>query len=315
MKRLTFILALALAPTLFAWNNTGHQAVAGIAWDNMTPAARQKAIALLQSAPADACLADLFPADARPLEVRQREFFMRAATWADIIRPERDKPSPCDRFHRSNWHFINYFWEGRSGAAGEEAPKDRNDIVTPEINAVAMLHFLRPAVSCTAPGCTTDAERATNLAWILHLVGDIHQPLHTTARVTNDHRDGDQGGNLFPLGPLVKSRNLHGFWDNILENAEPRPETEAPGAYADRMIAAIAKEHPKSAFAARIRSGEFDAWAREGFETTKSVIYPEGLAPEYPAPDAYLKTAFATAKPAIALGGYRLADLLNQIFK
>jgi len=99
----TFILLLSIVcpRSAEAWNGTGHELVAGIAWDNMTPAARQKAIELLEAAPENACLLDLFPNDARPLEVRQREFFMRAATWPDVIRPRGDNDSRrCTRFHQ-----------------------------------------------------------------------------------------------------------------------------------------------------------------------------------------------------------------------
>ena len=53
---LTLIVALVLPHTVLAWNATGHQVVAGIAWDNMTPTARRNAITLLQAAPADSCL-------------------------------------------------------------------------------------------------------------------------------------------------------------------------------------------------------------------------------------------------------------------
>jgi hypothetical protein len=88
-------LALATPCPLFAWNATGHQLVAGIAWDQMTPAARQQAITLLRAAPPDACLLDLFPTDSRPLAVREREFFMRASNWSDIVRPGMNDTRPC----------------------------------------------------------------------------------------------------------------------------------------------------------------------------------------------------------------------------
>ncbi|HEY5020978.1 MAG TPA: hypothetical protein VII30_00690, partial [Gemmatimonadaceae bacterium] len=85
-QALALLLGLCLPQSLLAWNSTGHELVAGIAWDNMTPQAQQKAIALLKRAPKDPCLLNLFPKDARPIAVRQREFFMRAATWPDVVR-------------------------------------------------------------------------------------------------------------------------------------------------------------------------------------------------------------------------------------
>ncbi len=316
---LTLILALVLPQTVLAWNATGHQLVAGIAWDNMSPTARQNAIALLQAAPSDACLLDLFPNDARPLPERQREFFMRVSTWPDIVRPSEDDTRACTRFHRANWHYINYFWEGISGATGTSAPQNREDIQTPEVNAVERLTLFRPLVACGTPACGTPLQkRATTLAWIIHLVGDIHQPLHTSGRVTSrlPEREGDQGGNLFKLGPLNDSPSLHSFWDGIVDRAERRRPEEMNNnlAYLNRIIGMITHDHPRTpAMVNRLRSGDFEAWSLEGFETTKRVIYPSTLQRAHMPSDEYRDMAFTTSKEAIALGGYRLADLLNQM--
>jgi hypothetical protein len=285
----------------------------------MSPTARQNAIALLQAAPPDACLLDLFPNDSRPLAERQREFFMRVSTWPDIVRPGEEDTRACTRFHRRDWHFINYFWEGISGASGANAPANRDDIEMREVNAVERLKLFRPLVACGTPACGTPQEkRATTLAWILHLVGDIHQPLHTSARVTSRQleREGDQGGNLFKLGPFNDSLSLHSFWDGIVDRSERRRPEERDNnlAYLNRIIGMITQEHPRTpAIVSRLRSGDFEAWSLEGFETTKRVVYPSTLQRAQMPSDEYRGTAFTTSKEAIALGGYRLADLLNQM--
>ena len=316
---LTLILALFLPQPVQAWNGTGHQVVARIAWDNMSSTARQNAIALLQAAPPDACLLDLFPNDLRPLADRQREFFMRASTWPDIVRPSDEDTRACTRFHRRNWHFINYFWEGTSGATGTNAPQDREDIEIPEVNALERLKFFRPLVACGTPACgTPQEERATTLAWILHLVGDIHQPLHTSARVTSRprEREGDQGGNLFKLGPSNDSLSLHSYWDGIVDRSEPRRQEERDNnlAYLNRMVGVITQEHPRSAaMISRLRPGDFQAWSLEGIEKTKRLVYPQSLQRAQMPNDHYRQMAFRTSKEAIALAGYRLADLLNQM--
>ena len=316
---LTLIVALVLPQSVLAFNATGHQVVAGIAWDNMTLTARQNAIALLQAAPPDACLLDLFPNDSRPLADRQREFFMRASTWPDIVRPSEEDTRACTRFHRRDWHFINYFWQGISGGSGPNAPEDREDIEMREVNAVERLQLFRPLVACGTPACGTPREkRATTLAWILHLVGDIHQPLHTSGRVTTRplEREGDQGGNLFKLGPFNDSLSLHSYWDGIVDRAEPRRPEEMSNnlAYLNRIVGMIMQEHPRSpVIVSRLRSGDFEAWSLEGFETTKRVVYPASLQRARMPSDEYRRIAFRTSKEAIALAGYRLADLLNQM--
>jgi hypothetical protein len=318
MKRsLLLLLAVVLFPqTASAWNATGHMAVAGVAWDNMTPQARQNAIALLQAAPADACLRDLFTDDARPLAERQREFFMRASTWSDLVRARDDNDDrPCTRFHRRNWHFINYFWSGISGGAEDDAPHDRTDIAVPEMNAVDRLTWFPAYVACDDASCGSTAEqRAIALAWILHLVGDIHQPLHTSAHVTceADERQGDQGGNLFKIRQGEEERSLHSFWDGIINNAMRKQSGESDSAYADRVVSAIEREHPAATFTTKLRPGQFEAWAREGYDTTKRVAYPSTLQRNQQPSDAYRDVAFDTSRRAIALAGYRLADLLNR---
>ncbi|HEY0003307.1 MAG TPA: S1/P1 nuclease [Pyrinomonadaceae bacterium] len=301
------VLALLLPQTALAWNSTGHQLVARIAWENMTPTARENVVALLLAAPKDACLRNLFSKDSRPLEIRQREFFMLASTWPDIVRPGENDTRPCTRFHQRDWHFINFFWSGTSADANDP-PRDVTNIKMKEINAVERLRLFRPFVVSSMP----KAERATDLAWILHLVGDIHQPLHTSARVTSrpDERQGDQGGNLF----LLNSQKLHGYWDGIVDLSVRRKTGERDQAYLERVAAMIMAEHPQSALSSRIQPGQFEAWAREGLATTKSSVYPASLKRGQTPGEEYRRQAFEISKEAIALGGYRLAQLLNQLF-
>lgn len=313
---LTLISALLLPQSVLAWNATGHQLVARIAWEHMTPTTRQNVIMLLQKAPPDACLLDLLSSDTRPLEDRQREFFMLVATWPDIVRPKEEDTRPCIRFHQRDWHFINFFWEGFSGGTGSEAPED-SDIPVPELNAVDRLKLFRPLVACGTPQCGTPLdERAMKLAWILHLVGDIHQPLHTSARVTpmGNEKEGDQGGNLFKLGVGSKALSLHSFWDGIINRSVKQKTGEKDLAYHDRVAQDIMNLHSRATMSSRLLPIDFEAWSQEGLETTKRVVYPKSLRRGViPDPD-YQKKAFEIAQEAIALGGYRLAELLNQMF-
>lgn len=309
------ILALLLPQSAFAWDSTGHELVARIAWENMTPTTRQQAIALLRKAPQDACLLDLTHGGGTPSDP-DRELFMLAATWPDVVRPrDEDDERPCIRFHRREFHFINFFWEGTSGGTGQNSPDDREDIPVPEPNAIEELKLFRPSVACGTPQCSTPAEeRALMLAWMLHLVGDIHQPLHTSARVAQGGTEGDQGGNLFKLGTGRNARSLHSFWDGIVKNSDPQRAGERNLAYLDRLAAGIMTENPRASFSAQLQNIDFNAWALEGFATTKAQVYPSSLRRNRRPSDAYQQMAFNTSKKAIALGGYRLALLLNQMF-
>src|ERR1041385_9042187 len=162
---------LALPQSNYGWNDTGHMMVARIAWDNLSPAARQQMVALVMQAPANSCLRELFPQDNRPLAERERQFFIAAATWPDVIRPRDNDTRPCRLLHHREWHFVDHFWSGTSGSPNDP-PHDVN-IAIAQINAAERLQLFRNQVGSTV---VPVSERAMLLAWILHLVGDIHQP-------------------------------------------------------------------------------------------------------------------------------------------
>lgn len=324
MKRKIFsalLLALSLPHSAIAWNATGHKLVARIAWEQMNATARRKVIAILKGAPADACLLDLQTTGPDS----QREFFVRVSTWPDIVRPDErqglEDTRACTRFHRRDWHFINFFWKGFSGETDADRPRDLTAvelkaIQRPDVNAVMLLGFFHPIVACDKPRCGTRPEdRAVTLAWILHLVGDIHQPLHTSARVTADAPVGDQGGNLCKLAQSSRF-SLHSYWDGIVDLQMPRPDNESDSAYIERVSRLIMQEHPRSGISSRLQPLSFEAWSREGFDTTKAAIYPKTLVcgPTHDPSTTYREAAFSISKKAIAVGGYRLGQLLSQLF-
>ena len=318
MKRLLLvclILGGLLRPAaVLAWDDTGHQIVARIAWEQMTTTARQNVISLLQEAPADACLREMFSTDARPLAERQREFFMRAATWADKVRRNESAPRPCDRFDMPQWHFINYFWEGTSDT--DRPPPEHATRRPPTPNAVTQLQSLSASV---ANQSRPRAERATDLAWILHLAGDIHQPLHTTARITPQPEDaqGDRGGNNFRLwtpAGWTRPMSLHSYWDNIIDLSVGQREAEELTDYVERVAIPLMERHPRAALSRCLQPGAFEAWAREGFLITRMALYPPDLQRGQRPSEAYQRRAHAISEQSIALAGYRLAELLNQRF-
>jgi len=310
MKR--FISSVFLAVVVFssqslAWNGTGHQIVARIAWDNMTETARQNVVKLLMQAPTNACLRDLFPTTG-DVQQRPREFFVRVATWPDVVRPKDNHDTrPCIQYHQRDWHFVDHFWKGISGDPNTP-PTDLPKPIA-AVNAVERLQFLRAAsINPTLP----EKNRAMDIAWLMHLVGDIHQPLHTSGRVTQfpTEQDGDGGGNDFKLGPDL---SLHSYWDGIVDRADPKPAQESFPLYIERVANEFEQANPKSGFT-QLLPNQFDKWALESLGNAKSAAYPQTLQRNQ-MPDAnYQGAAFRIAKLEIAEAGYRLADLLNCLF-
>ena len=129
------------------------------------------------------------------------------------------------------------------------------------------------------------AEQAVALCWLLHTIGDLHQPLHATAAFSSPAFDpasdphGDQGGNAIHLG---EHRNLHALWDAVPTPAPRRPTTPT-----SRLISATTAPRPGAEtrrFAAgrqracrqgKVAAGEKDPqqWAREGYELAKDKVY------------------------------------------
>ena len=313
-KILTLIISLGLLllaqQSTYGWNSTGHILVARIAWDNLSPAAQQRMVALLMQAPSDSCLRQLFPNDSRPLIQRQREFFTLAATWPDVIRPRDDNdPRPCIKYHRRNWHFVDFFWSGTSGSVTD--PPRNLDIPVDQINAAERLHLFRKLVVSSLP----ESDRAMALAWILHLVGDIHQPLHTSGRVTSfpGEQHGDAGGNSFKLGPQGVT-TLHSYWDNIIDKRDPRHANESFRAYIDRLSDGLEQTFPAATFTATLNPGNINAWVSESLEKAKANAYPVTLKRNQWPNNAYATRTFQVSQRSIAESGYRLANMLNQLF-
>lgn len=286
-----------------AWNDTGHQVIALIAWDNLSPGPRSKLVAMLRQAEPATRLPSLFPLDNRAMEVRARELFRRAATWPDLVR---DVPE----LHHSTWHHRDFYWRQDKGRA-----IDLPDLQVHPENLLERLHYFKKLLANpTVPA----RERASGIAWVLHLVGDIHQPLHCSARVTAIERKGDHGGRGFELAGLSPPHSpgerysLHAYWDDMLDRAVPRRSGERLGVYLQRAAALVVSHHPRLQLEAELKPGQFDAWARESVVAAQSA-YPASLRRGQEPSADYRNLGIQVALGRLALGGYRLALMLRDV--
>jgi hypothetical protein len=234
---------------------------------------------------------------------------MIAATWADIVRDKKFKVR-YEKYHKGDWHYADTFWSNANGKV--EVLKD---FAEPKGKAVEQLFaFDKLLRDSTA----SDADKAIALAWILHLGGDIHQPLHTSARVTQYDPKGDQGGNLFMLSPKGAKGDervaLHWFWDSIVGRNVPRVNDSCDSDYLPPIAQAMMKKYPSAKMQNRLKPGKFDDWQQEGFQISSTKLYPSSLKFGEMPSDSYKKMAFEIAEEQIALAGYRLGAMLNQIF-
>lgn len=215
-------------------------------------------------------------------EARYHVFF-QASTWADDIK------STTKDF--DNWHYINKF----IGRPDQAAPKP---------NVLAAIEAQTKELKS---GLERNARRDA-LKWLLHLIGDVHQPLHTTARYVGDKHD--RGGNDFLLGN-ERGQNLHTFWDRALTNATQGMDIQKSADYALRRAA----DAPggQDAIDKAVKDLNANDWVLEGYKIASDFVYstPEGQQPGA----AYTKQAQEIALTRAVIGGRRMAAWLNDTLK
>lgn len=310
-------LTVAVPAPARAWDDVGHMSIALIAWERLSPATRATAIRLLRAAPSDAGLAQLRPNAGGP-EARDRALFARAATWPDIVKDRRER-ARFERYNRGHWHYDELFWRVDAAGRPVAVPELRGN---PEGASERIVRFTATVADRQRP----DAQRGIELAWLLHLVGDIHQPLHTSSRVTAAEPRGDRGGNGVRLG----STNLHAVWDDALDRTpgrrragegrggrgggRPAGGADARLARAEYVAGRLTRAYPAARLGAAVADTVVASWAAAGVRTAQQVAYSAEIGDGGPhVPEGYRDRVRAAAEPAAVLAGYRLAALLERV--
>lgn len=160
-----------------AWNALGHQLVAQIAYDHLSTHARKVCNQYNQAMD----------------KVYKPQSFTNAAVWLDTLR-----------YQGINWFSTMHYVDLPFSPDGSEEP------LPPEINAVWAIEKSRTTL---LNKYATDFDKGVALRVILHVVGDLHQPLHASTCVSADFPQGDRGGNLMRLQKNPIGKNLHSYWD------------------------------------------------------------------------------------------------------
>ena len=202
-----------------AWNDTGHMIVAYIAYQNLTPTTRARVDELLKMNP-------MYDTWVKGVIAKQRGLaaFLSAATWPDCIKNASHCPgysldgtdhgeTPptgpeasqnigyADKSMHKYWHYVDKPFS--AGAPGHD----------PKVpNAETEISLLTAAIGTSEE----DGIKSYDVAWLEHLVGDVHQPLHCTSRFTKNHPQGDAGGNDVKFCASPCRDELHAYWDDLL---------------------------------------------------------------------------------------------------
>ena len=294
---------LTLSGTASAWNSAGHMMVAAVAYEKLTPATRARVTSLLQLNPD-------YPrwvAHASRAE-RDEVAFVMAANWADEIKSEPDyqndgeRPTGADaarnigyedHLQHRYWHFIDLPFS-----------TDRTPLRQPAVpNAATQIALFRKTL---ASANASDPLKSYDLVWLLHLVGDVHQPLHTTSRFTHSQPNGDAGGNLVSLCQHPCRNELHAFWDDV-------PGTEKNPMVAIRRAARLPQPDGHVSAVDDERQ-----WIHESFLIAQNSVYiapiGDGRGP-WRIDGPYRSIAHRITGDRLALAGYRLARVLNEALR
>jgi hypothetical protein len=295
------------------WGCEGHQAVAMIAEKHMNAHALEMANKLLQSQPID-------PALPRYCSSQGLDLMADSATWADDLRKLRPEASP--------WHYIDIPRDAPRSALAESCPASTGCVTS----------ALEHQIDLLRSDGTDPRVRADALRFIIHFVGDLHQPLHCVS-------NNDEGGNCVPIdffgNPPVERNpqfesygpNLHAIWDSGIIQRMKGTQTETQWAASlDQQFSAQAGGWEKAGI-------NVEDWAWEGHELADTVVYaklPVAIPVEKPVPvkscadddhvstrllklneqvsQAYVDAVAPTINEQVAKAGVRLAMVLNQIW-
>lgn len=280
MIRILFaaLIALGLATPAGAYWEYGHQTVAAIAYANVTPRTK----AAIRRILAQQALLDTPECPAGTIE--------EASVWADCIKPLKDANGKSRFGYAYSWHYQD---------ADVCAPFD----LTPSCkdgNCVSVQ--IERDVKALRDRRTTPLARVQALAFLIHFVGDLHQPLHAGDR--NDKGGNDVKADYGIYGP--PRFNLHSIWDGPL----PERAISAPPS--------LVRRYPP-AERTRIGAGSVADWSREGWQVAYTA-YAAALGGDacgtVPArvkmDEATIAKMVPVSRLEVKRGGIRLAKLLDR---
>lgn len=273
--------ALAASPASAYWEY-GHQTIAEIAMKNVTPRTARAVRALLKQS----ALLDTPTCPATTIE--------GASTWADCVKPLKGADGKPRFGYAYGWHFQDVEICEPFEASLAAACKDGNCVSAQIDKDVAVLKDKR----------ASEKERVQALVYLIHFVGDLHQPLHAGEK-------NDAGGNKVAAsynGYAPPRFNLHSIWDGPLAE---RAITSGP-----TLIRRFPAAERKG-----IAAGSVADWSRESWQVARDSVYasiePNGD-PCAPTPDkavldaAMIDKLVPVARLEVERGGLRLAKLLDE---
>ena len=270
IRRCSALLAATLlfSPNAPCWGPEGHRIVAAIAFRQLDDATKQRIEMILGN-----------------------DDIVAVANWADDVR--------LSRSNTKDWHFVDI----PVSAAKYDDSRDCQQLDTGDCAVNELIRATAVLKNTSIKG----KQRLEALKFVVHFVGDIHQPLHSATN--NSRAQGDRGGNSVKTRLLSRSMNLHAVWDHGLIDLDDRDEND----YIDGLIDEFVKTNKAK------DAGTFEDWVSEAHAIAISTgyKYPGFKVGVTPSNTVSLSQSYANkGKPAVDLqlarGGVRLARVLRE---
>lgn len=315
-----------------AWSEGGHRVIALIAYEKLSPEQRTRALDILSHHPRfSEDFESAMPATLRqsPESDRQRWLFTQAAAWPDVVR---SFPEPLlSLYHRPTWHHVNLpvFLDEPSMIQLKPQIKANQRLEWKESgdptwnNAAQTVDM---AIQKLRVSSTSKEQKALMLCWLLHSVGDLHQPLHCVSlfslRQFPDLKSGDMGGNGIPVAGKnsLSPQTLHSIWDGLLGYGGSINELRARASrlLLDPKLRTLSEK-------SRQITG-ISQWVEEGRQIASASAYTPDVRTQLLSmrtdhlmpvalPENYLQQAGAIAQERASIAGHRLAGLLGDLLK
>lgn len=255
-------LLFSFVMTVTAWNKPGHMVTGAIAARDLKTkdqVALAQAVRLLKQHPAYrrsfSNLPPWFTVAGQRARIDDEAvvLFALAARWPDDARNTAFHCGPC--------HYVNYPFkpDGQPASIQVRNPRGQHIENVFERNLVIIRNSRTP-----------DVQKAVALAWLFHLAGDAHQPLHSSALFTTQFADGDSGGNeiYVRFAPKTRAFNLHSVWDGLVLGSEGFQDVH--NTYLE-LANRIKKENLDD-----VEEDDLPDWIQESFRLAKEKSYLNG---------------------------------------
>lgn len=258
VKVVAMVMFIYLPAKSFAWGMLGHRIVGEIASGYLTSGASKQIKKILGN-----------------------ESIAIASTWADFIK------SDSNYRYLNQWHYVDVDKGLNAKQFVDELQKDTT------ANAYTKINFL---IAQLKDKDLRMSDKRIYLRLLIHIVGDIHQPFHVSAK-------GDIGGNDIRVSWFGQSSNIHRVWDEQLIESQELSYTE----YTKAINFTTAKQR------SALQTTPLTSWMFESYVVSEK-LHDELKGADLKLGYAYIFNHLQTVNDQLLKGGVRLAGLLNEIF-